>query len=135
VQGFLKAIQAAGAEGNLKHIRTLAFDGTSLRPEHLPAFQDALNPLHETLQTLTISSVEFAAPRTGQKPFSAGDKWMLFRAIAKVSSLQTLKLPEALWKGLLSDGSDVADPLRRIKGLVVQDAESGVVLGSGGDIN
>lgn len=112
----------------LKNVQKLAFHSTHLNPDLIPMFQRALETLQDTLEHLTIHSPDFIAPRPGQKAFSAGDKWMFFRAVSKLSNLKTLRLPEALWKVLMSDGSDVADPLWRIEGLVVEDCESGTVL-------
>lgn len=129
MQGFLTILETAGNNHHLRHIQKLAFHGTMLHPEQLPAFQKALESLSSSLQSLTITSPGFAAHSVGQKPFSAGDKWMFFRSASKLTHLTSLKLHEALWNVLMSDDDDVADPLWRVEGVVVEDCETGVVLG------
>lgn len=55
---------------------------------------------------------------------------MFFRAVGRLTSLKTLRVPEALWKVLLSDGEDVKDPLWRLPGIIVEDCDTGIMLAS-----
>ena len=89
----MKALEAAGRSGYLKHVLSLAFHASMLPPG-----------------------------------FSAGDKWMFFGSVSKLTSLKTLQVPEGLWKALMADGDDVAEPLWKLKGLVVDDVDTGARL-------
>jgi hypothetical protein len=119
---------AAAAGGHLRHVRMLALHGTCLDADLIPAFQAALAPLEATLEHLELSNGQFLGHACGHRPPTAGDKWMMLRAVAKLRRLHTLRVSAALWERLMSDGADVADPLCKIEGVAVVDADSGAAL-------